>query len=367
MRFPSEFNTKQVLQAEDQLLVSDSANDNAPAKAGLSRLWAYIQSELAAAEGVTLQSVDVDGDAKVGGSLLAAGATVSGDMSVSGSVKLPVNGEMENIGDLLGTMTPFVITEDNIMDYIVSTGDDETTFADLTDAQKLNIALRLCGSYWFQSLKQKYWKFPAGEMRVIRCEFQHLEEELRFKTYLYLRKNITHHDDVTHISTVRNYEVLLSYDGFWLREVGYSSPDDFEWHPFVTGDLGKLVTPILTEALKPYAAKTEKVSFLINPRTITIDPDKLYIFKKINTLASLHGLNGALTISVTLGPVFPADDYVHEYMLRITIGTLYSPFTLNIIPSSGTIKWANDDAPVWQANTTYEISIIDNLATYIKF
>ena len=60
----------------------------------------------------------------------------------------------------------------------------------------------------------------------------------------------------------------------------------------------------------------------------------------------------------------PKTDMVGEYILRFTIPTNVTNHSLVF---SNEIKWVGDNIPVWEPGKTYEISIINGLAAYIKF
>ncbi|MBR5796171.1 MAG: hypothetical protein IKY26_08490 [Erysipelotrichaceae bacterium] len=74
-----------------------------------------------------------------------------------------------------------------------------------------------------------------------------------------------------------------------------------------------------------------------------------------NTSTSLSSL------TVTLGNV-ENSNIINEYFVEFT--TRSSGTTVSL-PS--TIKWANGEAPTFEASTTYQISIINNLGVVTKF
>ena len=55
-------------------------------------------------------------------------------------------------------------------------------------------------------------------------------------------------------------------------------------------------------------------------------------------------------------------DIINEYFIEFT--TSSSGTTISL-PS--TIKWANGETPTFEANTTYQISIVNNLGVVITF
>lgn len=67
------------------------------------------------------------------------------------------------------------------------------------------------------------------------------------------------------------------------------------------------------------------------------------------------------TLTVTLGSVSNSN-IINEYFIEFTTA---SGGTTVSFPS--TIKWANGTAPTFEAGCTYQVSIVNNLGTYIKF
>lgn len=53
-----------------------------------------------------------------------------------------------------------------------------------------------------------------------------------------------------------------------------------------------------------------------------------------------------------------------EYVLRFTIPVTVINHGLVFLNE---LKWANNDVPTWDAGCTYEISIIDGYATFLKY
>ena len=74
-----------------------------------------------------------------------------------------------------------------------------------------------------------------------------------------------------------------------------------------------------------------------------------------NTRTSLSSL------TITLGSISD-NTILNEYFVEFT--TRSSGTTVNL-PSN--IKWANGEAPTFEASTTYQISIINNLGVVAKF
>ena len=85
--------------------------------------------------------------------------------------------------------------------------------------------------------------------------------------------------------------------------------------------------------------------------SMTLSPNIYYR----NTSTSLS------TLTITLGSVSNSN-IINEYFVEFT--TRSSGTTVSL-PS--TIKWANGEVPTFEASTTYQISIVNNLGTIQKF
>lgn len=85
--------------------------------------------------------------------------------------------------------------------------------------------------------------------------------------------------------------------------------------------------------------------------TMTLSPNIYYR----NTSTSLS------TLTITLGSVSNSN-IINEYFVEFTTS---SSGTTVSLPS--TIKWANGETPTFEASTTYQISIVNNLGTIQKF
>lgn len=96
-------------------------------------------------------------------------------------------------------------------------------------------------------------------------------------------------------------------------------------------------------------SKTKIVIVDSSDTTKGIDPNKYY---KWDTVTSLN---------ITLNT--PTDNTIlNEYVFEFTSGTTATSLTL---PSG--IKWLKGEAPTIEANTTYQISIVNNLAIACYF
>lgn len=85
--------------------------------------------------------------------------------------------------------------------------------------------------------------------------------------------------------------------------------------------------------------------------SMTLSPNIYYR----NTSTSLS------TLTITLGSVSNSN-IINEYFVEFTTRSAGTSVSL---PS--TIKWANGETPTFEASTTYQISIVNNLGTVQKF
>ena len=85
--------------------------------------------------------------------------------------------------------------------------------------------------------------------------------------------------------------------------------------------------------------------------SMTLSPNIYYR----NTSTSLS------TLTITLGSVSNSN-IINEYFIEFTIS---SSGTTVSLPSG--IKWMNGVTPTFEASTTYQISIVNNLGTWVKF
>lgn len=96
----------------------------------------------------------------------------------------------------------------------------------------------------------------------------------------------------------------------------------------------------------------------INKQLITSTESSMTLSPNIyyrNTNAELS------TLTITLGNVSNSN-IINEYFVEFT--TSSSGTTISL-PS--TIKWANGETPTFEASTTYQISIVNNLGVVITF
>lgn len=85
--------------------------------------------------------------------------------------------------------------------------------------------------------------------------------------------------------------------------------------------------------------------------SMTLSPNIYYR----NTSTSLS------TLTITLGSVLNSN-IINEYFIEFTTS---SSGTTVSLPSG--IKWMNGVTPTFEASTTYQISIVNNLGTWVKF
>ena len=96
----------------------------------------------------------------------------------------------------------------------------------------------------------------------------------------------------------------------------------------------------------------------INKQLITSTSSSMTLSPNIyyrNTSTSLS------TLTITLGSVSNSN-IINEYFVEFTTS---SSGTTVSLPS--TIKWANGETPTFEASTTYQISIVNNLGIVVKF
>lgn len=70
----------------------------------------------------------------------------------------------------------------------------------------------------------------------------------------------------------------------------------------------------------------------------------------------------AANLSITLDSSTASASTVNEYLFEFSFGS-----TLYTVSFPSTIKWADNKTPVFKANKTYQISIVNNLAVYLEF
>lgn len=98
-------------------------------------------------------------------------------------------------------------------------------------------------------------------------------------------------------------------------------------------------------------AKPVKIERVFGSSQVTkqLSPNKFYKFEK-----------GLISLTITLAA--EESGIVNEYMFEFVNGS--TPTTLSV-PS--TVKWSGGSAPTIEANKTYQVSIVNNLAVYASF
>jgi hypothetical protein len=125
-----------------------------------------------------------------------------------------------------------------------------------------------------------------------------------------------------------------------------------------TVDIGNVVTSVkIDNVTKPISSGLVDLGY-INKQLLTSTsssmtlPPNVYYRNKSTSLS---------TLTITLGSITNID-IINEYFVEFT--TRSSGTTVSF-PS--TIKWVNGTAPTFEAGCTYQVSIVNNLGTYIKF
>lgn len=125
-----------------------------------------------------------------------------------------------------------------------------------------------------------------------------------------------------------------------------------------TVDIGNVVTSVKINGKSQSPSSgvvdigyTNKQLSTSTSSSMTLSPNIYYR----NTSTSLSSL------TITLGNVSNSS-ILNEYFVEFTTS---SSGTTVSFPS--TIKWANGTAPTFEAGCTYQVSIVNNLGTYIKF
>lgn len=95
---------------------------------------------------------------------------------------------------------------------------------------------------------------------------------------------------------------------------------------------------------------TNKSLITFTDDSITLSPNIYY--RKTNQSSNL---------TINLGPESDTT-IMNEYIIEFT--TALSGTTISL-PSS--IKWTNGETPTFEKNSTYQISIVNNLGVYVKF
>ena len=125
-----------------------------------------------------------------------------------------------------------------------------------------------------------------------------------------------------------------------------------------TVDIGNVATSVkIDNVTKSISSGLVDLGY-INKQLLTSTASSMKLPPNIyyrNTSTSLS------TLTITLGSITNIN-IINEYFVEFTTS---SSGTTVSFPS--TIKWANGTAPTFEAGCTYQVSIVNNLGTYIKF
>ena len=123
-------------------------------------------------------------------------------------------------------------------------------------------------------------------------------------------------------------------------------------------DIGNVATSVKVDGVSKTPSNGVVDAGYVNKQLITSTSSTMTLSPNIyyrNTSTSLS------TLTITLGSI--TNSYIiNEYFVEFT--TRSSGTTISL-PS--TIKWANGEAPTFEASTTYQISIVNNLGVVTKF
>lgn len=174
----------------------------------------------------------------------------------------------------------------------------------------------------------------------------------------------------------KDYHGILKYNDITSEEkILYKDPDDSEIILTVRQVIEEDDATIVFRAEYP---GFNNFKFLLfenadNP-VVTLDPqyipNTVCSYKQVNhgtsnttfTLTSntFHVWDKVANLTLTLG--LETKGVVNEYIFQFTSGTTATSLTL---PNN--IKWANGETPVFETNTTYQVSIVNNLGIVQNF
>lgn len=125
-----------------------------------------------------------------------------------------------------------------------------------------------------------------------------------------------------------------------------------------TVDIGNVATSVKIDNVSKTPSSGAVDLGYINKKLTTSTSSSMTLSPNIyyrNTSTSLS------TLTITLGSVSNSN-IINEYFVEFTTS---SSGTTVSLPS--TVKWANGETPTFEASTTYQISIVNNLGTIQKF
>ena len=123
-------------------------------------------------------------------------------------------------------------------------------------------------------------------------------------------------------------------------------------------DIGNVATSVKVDGVSKTPSNGVVDAGYVNKQLITSTSSTMTLSPNIyyrNTSTSLS------TLTITLGSIANSN-IINEYFVEFT--TSSSGTTISL-PS--TIKWANGETPTFEASTTYQISIVNNLGVVTKF
>ena len=123
-------------------------------------------------------------------------------------------------------------------------------------------------------------------------------------------------------------------------------------------DIGNVATSVKVDGVSKTPSNGVVDAGYVNKQLITSTSSTMTLSPNIyyrNTSTSLS------TLTITLGSITNSN-IINEYFVEFT--TSSSGTTISL-PS--TIKWANGETPTFEASTTYQISIVNNLGVVTKF
>ena len=138
----------------------------------------------------------------------------------------------------------------------------------------------------------------------------------------------------------------------------YLNPDAIEVGAISSSKINGVVTSVKVDNISKTPSTGVVDLGYINKQLITSTESSMTLSPNIyyrNTNADLS------TLTITLGSVSNSN-IINEYFVEFT--TSSSGTTISL-PS--TIKWANEETPTFEASTTYQISIVNDLGVVITF
>lgn len=140
----------------------------------------------------------------------------------------------------------------------------------------------------------------------------------------------------------------------------YLNPDAIEDGSISSSKINGVVTSVKVDnSSKTPSAGVVDLGY-INKHVVTYSPSSVSITIFPNNYYKFTSTSLS-SVTITLGSITNSN-IINEYFVEFTTS---SSGTTVSLPS--TIKWANGEKPTFEASTTYQISIINNLGVVIKF